>query len=251
MASMRDDATPVEEAGPGRPDAIRDALVVDLRTSGWRQRMLLLLAVGWIGYEWGLGNETVTPWLLSWVISEHDGWSTIALTALVGFGFTFVQQLLSGLSVLAGLSVFDRTASAAWRRLATRIDPERLRWDGAGWAYRLVIVFTLGTTAVALLQIVSSGRVGVAAHRRVVVLAAGLCAAAVGIIGALAATLGQLGRSVDALAGPTDWVLRILGNPLFWIGLLGTYLVVQRLGRSDAAVPALAGGSTPPTIREG
>lgn len=206
-------------------------VAADLRTSGWRQRVLLVLAVGWIGYEWGLGNETVTPWLLSWVISEQRGWSTIVVAGAVGFVFTLIQQLLSGLSVLAGFSVFERSANAAWGRLARRVDPERLRWDGANLAYRTVIVFTLGATAVALLQIVSSGRVGVAVHRRAVVQAAFLCATAVGVIGSLAGAIGHVGRSIDVLSAPTDWVLRVLGNPLLWIGLIVLYFLAQRMSR--------------------
>lgn len=234
MAPFRDDlATGL--AGDDAALGFRSTVTTDLRTSAWPQRVLLVLAAGFIAYEWGLGNETVTPWLLSWVISEHEGWSTIVVAGLVGFGFTLIQQLASGLSVLAGFSLFDRSARAAWSRLARRVDPERLRWDGAGLGYRIVIVFTLGTTAVALLQIVTSGRVGVAAHRRAVVQAAFLCATAVGVIGCVAGVIGHVGRSIDVLSAPTDWVLRVLGNPLLWIGLIGLWFLAQRVGRSTAA----------------
>lgn len=245
--------TPISDdgrTGPVRPEhgapdeTLRRAFLADVRASRWRQRLLLVLAVGWIAYEWGLGNETVTPWLLSWVISEHHGWWVVGLAAVVGFWFTFAQQLIAGLSVLAGLSVFDRTARAAWARLERRVDTERLRWDGVGLVYRGVAVFTLGTSAVAVLQVVSSGRVGVGVHRRIVVESALLCATIVGALAAVVAAIGQFGRSVDVLATPTDWVLRVLGNPLFWIGVLGLYLVAQRLTRTD---PASAGV---PTARE-
>lgn len=244
MASLSDDLASVDLAdrpgapAPGLAGGFRAAVRADLASSRWPQRLLLVVAVAFITYEWGLGNETVTPWLLSWVVSEGDGWSTIAVAGAVGFGFTLVQQLASGFSVLAGFSVFDRSANAAWARLSRRIDPERLRWDDASLAYRLVIVFTLGTTVVALLQIVSSGRVGVARHRAAVVQAALLCATAVGVLGCAAGAVGQVGRSIDVLSAPTDWVLRVLGNPLFWIGVLGIFMLSQRVTRPDPAVPA-------------
>jgi hypothetical protein len=248
VTSLRDvevGASPTAPVEDHAPRGFRDAVADDLRGSSWRQRFLLVVAVGWITYEWGLGNETVTPWLLSWVVSEHEGWSTIVVAGAVGFGFTLVQQLASGFSVLAGFSIFDRSAQAAWTRLSRRVDPERLRWDDASLGYRIIIVFTLGTTVVALLQIISSGQVGVVRHRVAVVQAALLCACAVGVLGCAAGAIGHAGRSIDVLSAPTDWVLRVLGNPLFWIGVLGIFMLSQRVARTDSTVAATGAQEAP------
>jgi hypothetical protein len=54
-----------------------------------------------------------------------------------------------------------------------------------------------------------------------------LCATLVGALGALAGGLALIGRNVPALEGATNWILRVLGNPLFWLALI----VVSVLGR--------------------
>ena len=175
--------------------------------------------VFWIAYEWGPGNETFTPWLLAQRHRRDRFAWVIPLTALVGFGFTAAQQLASGFTALAGFSMFDRTSRAAWNRLRGQSDTAPGEWSGLGWAARSAIVFPLGTTSVALIQIMTTGEVGVRRHRRVVATSAVLCATLVGMLGAAAATLALVGRNVPALEGATNWILRVLGNPLFWLGV--------------------------------
>ncbi len=116
-----------------RPPGIRSSLVADLHDAPWRRRLLLLGVMVWLAYEWGPGNETVTPWLLARLLRDHEGGGAVALTVAVGAGFTAVQQLLSGLTALAGFAMFDRTASAAWRRLVgTRGSPPPAGGRSAG-----------------------------------------------------------------------------------------------------------------------
>jgi hypothetical protein len=99
-------------------------------------------------------------------------------------------------------------------------------------ATRAALVFGLGTTAVALLQIMATGQVGVRRHSTAVVQAALLCGAVVGALAGVAGAIATLGRHVDALEGPTEQLLRVLGNPLFWLGVLGVGAIVQLLRRS-------------------
>ncbi len=75
-------------------------------------------------------------------------------------------------------------------------------WSSLGWGARSAIVFPLGTTSVALIQIMTTGEVGVRRHRRVVATSALLCATLVGVLGAIAAALALVGRNVPALEGP-------------------------------------------------
>jgi hypothetical protein len=183
--------------------------------------------VSWIVYEWGPGNETLTPWLLAQVIAETDSAWVIPLAALAGFCFTAAQQLASGFTALAGFSMFDSTSRAAWNRLRGQSPTAPGEWSSLGWGARSAIVFPLGTTSVALIQIMTTGEVGVRRHRRVIASSALLCATLVGLLGAMAAGLALVGRSVPALEGATNLVLRVLGNPLFWLGLI----VVSVAGR--------------------
>jgi hypothetical protein len=213
-------------------------VVADFRAATWRKRLALVAAVSWIAYEWGPGNETVTPWLLARVVAGIESAWVIPVAALVGFGFTAVQQLASGFTALAGFSMFDRTSRAAWRRLRGGSDTAPAEWSRLGWVARSAIVFSLGTTSVALIQIMTTGDVGVRRHGRVVASAALLCAGLVGALGAIAASLALVGRSVPALEGATNGILRVLGNPLFWLILIVVSLLARRLltlgDRTDA-----------------
>lgn len=220
---------------------LRAAVADDFRSSSWGRRLALLGVVAWLAYEWGIGNETVTPWLLARVIADRDGVSAIPAAVVVGFAFTLAQQLLAGLTALAGFSMFDRTARAAWDRLTTRFGSVPGEWSTLGLAGRSVLVFGLGTTAIALVQTMATGEVGVRRHARVIGQSALLCATLVGLAGGAAAGLVVIGREVDALSGATEWILRVLGNPLFWVGLLVVGFVghLLRTGRTGpAAVPA-------------
>jgi hypothetical protein len=232
----------MSEVFDGKPAAhnssLRSAVSDDFRESRWWQRALLLGTILWIAYEWGAGNETVTPWLLVRVISETTGVASIVATALVGFLFTTGQQLLSGFTTSAGFSMFTRTASAAWVKLKARLDPVPGDWTTMTWPTRAVVVFALGTTAVVLLQVASTGDVGVRHHRRTVVQAATLVGALVGFAGALVAAMVWVGREISWLQSATEWLLRILGNPLFWIGILVVLVLAKRLSRGTADTAA-------------
>ena len=175
-------------AGPKTP--IRTAASADFRYATWPQRLALAGVLWWVTYEWGPGNETLTPWLLARVIAGTDSVWVIPLAALVGFGFTAAQQLASGFTALAGFSMFDRTSRAAWNRLRGGSDTAPGEWSSLGWGARSAIVFSLGTTSVALIQIMTTGEVGVRRHRRVVATSALLCATLVGALGAMAAGVG-------------------------------------------------------------
>ena len=219
--------------GAARP-SVSAGVRSDLRASSWRQRLLLVATVGWLAYEWGFGNEAFTPWLLFRVVSSTSGLRSVAAAAAVGFAFTTVQQLASGYTAAAGFSMFHRTTDAAWRLLRSRLGEEPRDWFRQPLAVRALVVFTLGTTAVVLIQMTTTGEIGVRRLRRVVNQAAVLCGAGVGAIGAAVAGAVWVGRSVPALESSTDWLLRILGNPLFWIGLLVLVVAGRRVvaGRS-------------------
>ena len=218
--------------GPPQPDSVGDVARPSFRTcvredfagSTVRQRVLLVATVGWVAYEWGLGNETLTRWILVRVISDTSGWWSVLATAGVGFAFTTAQQLASGATAVIGFSMFERTSAAAWRLLRSRLADEPRDWSRLSLVTRALVVFTLGTTAVVLIQTTVTGDARPERHRRTVVQAATMVGLLVAGIGAIVASAVWLGRSVPTVEPATEWLLRVLGNPLFWIGLLAAVL---------------------------
>jgi hypothetical protein len=223
-----------QDIGLPRAPSIRRAIAFDWRRSSWARRSALLAVALWLAYEWGPGNETVTPWLLVKIIGHNDGSVAIPLTALVGFAFTTTQQLASGVTALAGFSMFERTADAAWQRLHGEDAVAPLEWSRLGWGARALLVFGLGTTAVALTQIMSTGHVGVRRHLRVIVQSAVLCGALVGVTGGVVAWLAVLGRGSSRMSGATEWLLDVLGNPLLWLGFVVVGALIQLARRRYA-----------------
>jgi hypothetical protein len=212
--------------------SLRSVVRADLGSASSGQRAALVGVIAWMGYEWGLGNEMVTPWLLARLIRDHDGVVAIPLVALVGFVFTAAQQLAAGFTALAAFSMFERTSGAMWTRLTHRSLVRQVEWSHLSLRSRCLLSFSLGTTAVALAQIMSTGEIGVRRHAATIVRSALLCAALVAAIGSAVAALAVVGRHVHQLHHATDWTVRVLGNPLLWVGLfviaMGSRLVRAR-----------------------
>jgi hypothetical protein len=217
------------DPGTTLASSLHKAVVDDFRGAAWGQRFALIGVVVWLAYEWGPGNETVTPWLLARIIHENAGVVVIPITVGVGFTFTAVQQLASGLTALAGFSIFERTSRAAQEKLRSDTGDVPGAWNRLSFVARCALVFGLGTTAVALLEIMSTGEIGVRRHARVIARSALLCGTLVASIGAVVATIAFFGRRTEALASQTEWLLRLLGNPLFWLGVLVAGLALRSL----------------------
>jgi len=182
----------------------------------------------------------VNTLILARIIENNTGAAVIPITAAVAALFTLIQQLASGFTALAGFSLFERTARAAWQKLRGSRDVAPGEWNGLGWVGRASIAFGLGTTAVALIQVMTTGQVGVRRHGRAVASSALLCSVIIGFIGGTAASIAYIGRRVDSLARPTRLILRVLENPLFWLGFLILLALVRAARRRPQAEPATA-----------
>lgn len=257
LAGSRHQATTVpaeasqnHSAAVGPDGPVLRSMADDFRAAPWRRRLALVAVAGWLMYEWGPGNETVTPWILMRVIGHQRGLATIPITAAIGFCFTTCQQLTSGVTALSGFSMFERTAHAAWLRLRRRSGMVPQPWAARSARARCALTFGLGTSAVALVEIIATGHVGVRRHVGVVTRSAVLCGALVGGLGAFAAGLAQLGQRLPPLSHATGWTIRILGNPLLWLALLGVALAFatlrdHRLRKLKAATDHPAASTSP------
>jgi hypothetical protein len=224
---------------------LRRAMVLDFRTSGWGPRVALVGVVAWLVYEWGPGNETFAPWVLAILLDHLDGFTAVIVVGAVAFALTALQQLASGFTALVGFSVLDRTAQASWQRLERSNPGLRGGWWSMRWSTRVALVFGLGTTAVALMQIITTGQVGVRVHARAIAVSAAICGAGVAIVSAVCAGIVAVGRAVDAWSDTTDRLVAMLAQPWLWI-LLAAVLVVR-----EVVAGRRAGAQAVPTEQPG
>lgn len=223
-----------KQAPMGFGEGFGDAIRADWRRASWPRRATLAGVLAWLAYEWGPGNETVTPWLLVRVLGTTPDGASVGRTAAVGFAFTAAQQLASGLTALAGFSLFGHTAAAAADRLYGAGAPDPLHWRALRWPARAAMVFALGTTAVALVEVVAHGPGSPARHRAVVARAAGLAGVLVAAIGTIGGALFVVGQRNEALRPATSAVLRVMRNPLPWLAL-GVLTMTLELRRRRGA----------------
>lgn len=221
---------------------LRHAMALDFRTSRWGPRLALVGVVAWLVYEWGPGNETVTPWILANLLDRYEGLVAVVVVGVVAFVFTTLQQLASGFTALAGFSVLHRTAQASWQRLERSNSGLRGGWWSMGWAARVAVVFGLGTTAVALMQIITTGRVGVRVHARAVATSAVVCGATLTAISVVCAGIVAVGRSVDAWRSTTDRLVDVLTRPWPWLLLAAVMLVREVVAGRRAGAQSVAVG---------
>jgi hypothetical protein len=222
------------------PPTLRRAIALDFRTSGWGARVALVGVVAWLVYEWGPGNETVTPWVLANLLERFDGVTAVIVVGVVAFAFTTLQQLASGFTALAGFSVLHRTAQASWERLERSNSRLRGGWWSMRWSSRVAVVFGLGTTAVALMQIITTGQVGVRTHARAVATSAAVCGATLAVISTVCAGIIAVGRAVEAWSDATDRLVEVLARPWPWLVLAAAMLVREVMAGRGARAQAVS-----------
>ena len=231
------------------------AVRYDLRQGSGQQRLALVAVLAWMAYEWGPGNEIVTPWLLANAIRgfgaplESDGdqigfsanadrpLAIIIWTALAGFVFTTVQQIISGITALIAFATFSTTASAAATMLSSSGSRQPRDWHCTNIVGRLGLSVGLGTTAVALGQGITTGSVGVRRHLSAVLQSAVLAGVVVGALGTAAAAASLAVARSPAVAPVVEPVLAVAANPLPWLLLAVASLVLARQAGKQQVLP--------------
>ncbi len=192
----------------------------------------------WLAYEWGPGNEGVSAWLLANVLGRVRGPAAMLLVPLLGFAFIFLQQLASGFTALQAFSTFSTTAHAVWSRLQRGGNDPPGRWETMPLAGKAALAVGLGTTAVALAEVVTSGDVERAHHRGAVVRSAALVAAIVGALAFVVSAIAAVGRANPRWAPATERIIDFLGHAWLWIGLAAVSLMVSWRRRQRSSGPS-------------
>ena len=236
-------AMPASEPSDSEPGAVRrlaTAAKADLRSARPAQVIALIVVVAWLIFEWGPGNEITVPTLLMGLLNRLNGNEALLIMPIAGFALGLALQLFSGLVAAIGFSMLDNTAKAAWHTLRQwRPTSETKDFMALGWVGRWGVAFFVGTTAVVLMQLFTTGEARAARHLRAVVTSAVLVGATIGAIATVVTVAVVLGRRYAAAEPYVDQVVNLLSNPLFWtalltLGLLGSQLT-KRFGTAASA----------------
>lgn len=233
--SARGHAEPTQE-GHDAPRTGTDLNLImacreDWSTSSRTRRYLLLVVIAGLAYEWGPGNETLTPWLSAALLEAHLPVGTAILLVPAGVAaFTFAQQLAVGLLTLYGLHTFPALTEATNGRIKRRVGRHLPPWGQLPRLQAVAISLSLGGSAVAVLETLSASP----RASRTVTVSAGLCALATFLItGAFAAALSTAAHS--GFESSTRLALRVLSNPLPWLALAFTPSLIRWARRRTAA----------------
>lgn len=96
----------------------------DYRLTDAAGKAIIIGFIAMLAYEWGPGNETVTPILAGRVLDNTDGLSGIALTSLVAGGSVMLQQLTSGYLARKTASKFPKVSEKTFKYLNEDVSDE-------------------------------------------------------------------------------------------------------------------------------
>ena len=215
---------------PGSLRLFGRAALADLRSATLVQLLALVTVCAWLAFEWGPGNEIAVPTILMSVLNRIAGPEAILIMPIAGFAVGFGLQLVSGLIAAVGFSMLNHTSKAAWAMLQRwRPESESRDFLSLGWPGRWGVAFFIGTTAVVLIQLFTTGEAAASRHVRAVLISASLVGATIGAIALAVATAVVLGRRYPTAEPYVDSTVDLLSNPLFWIGLLASVLIITQL----------------------
>lgn len=86
----------------------------DYKSAGRLGQAVLAGTVAMTAYEWGPGNEAVTPMIVGPAVDAAGGLKGVAITSAVGFAFTYVQQRASAFLTRRTAQRFPRTSQKSF-----------------------------------------------------------------------------------------------------------------------------------------
>lgn len=206
---------------------IRTAGADDYRASRFAQKLALVATLAWLAYEWGPGNEAVTPMIGAMVLSRSHAAAAVVATSLVTGVFTALQQLASGGTAAYAATTFPRLAETIYHQFNTdeKGQASRRPWVELPTGQRFLYAFSLGSSYAVFREAAVTRDVSFWRLVRVSARSAIISAVLVGVLGA---AMGLLKWWADGtVAQPyVDVVLAVVGNPLVWIGILLVYVLV-------------------------
>ncbi len=213
-----------------RPDPFCDVrtlwsdLVADLSARPGRATLAGVGIVAWLGFHWGLGNDVALAVISARTYNAVDtvsgvvpGIAAVLAATVVGAAFWAATQILDVMIVLTGLQLVPRVSNRLRATVVQRfsvVPAARMRPTT-----RLMVAYTMGASALCLLDGLATGDFGIGSRRRLIGHSVALSAGSVGLVLGLITTLTMIGRRVPAWRPAAESFARWAAVPWTWIVL--------------------------------
>lgn len=208
----------------------------DFRKTSLHGKVILGSLLGMTLYEWGPGNEALTPIIAGRAMDVSDGLSGIVTTAAVAGGITMAQQLSSSWLTRKSAQQFPGVSSKMFHIMnADSNEDEDLRFKPfkeLPLSKKGVYAFGLGTSFVVARESFVTGSTDEEKLKRT-----GRISAA--IVGATVASVATIVDIIDQAAPDDSWAQRVpdlIKNPILWIsiagGIIGSDMIKSRKNRN-------------------
>lgn len=215
---------------------LRKAGAEDFGRSGPLHKIGMIATAGIIAYEWGPGNETVTPIIAGIVINNTDGPKGILLSAGIAGAFTIVEQGLATTLMASTVSQFPELAKTSMELSGTDEDPvlRRKPWKELSRRKRLLSGFTLGASYVVPREAAITGNADFKQNLKV-----GLKSTAMtgGVVAAFAGGVDTIDQVTDnapaAVETIGDIAVTVVTHPALWLGIFGLTVYSEHRARKQ------------------
>ncbi len=190
--------------------------------------------LAWMAFQWGWGNDILLPPIIARAfeaVDDGESWATGIGAVLAGTGagslFWGITQTLDGLIVIGGLSLIpgitDRISS--FLRRNGWVKP----FDELSVGTRFLIAYASGASALCLVDVFATGQRGLRSRRKMLAQAVGLAVAGVAVVVMVITAAVATGARVPATADAADFVVRYARNPLTWLAIYGSIVLISAL----------------------
>lgn len=226
--------TDLRDGGEDRHESWWGTIRADLSGASGLRLLAAALLLVWLAFQWGIGNESLTAWSSSVVFDSIDdretwlqGLAAAGLAGFVGFLIWTITQTLDAVLVISGMALIPRSIDRVSRFLRQKgwVTP----YSEMKWSTRWILAYATGASAVCLVDVLATGRSGLAGRRRMIVSSVLLSSVTIGAIVFLVGVAAVVAVRVPATADEAETFVRYARNPLTWIVIIGMVFLAGHL----------------------
>jgi hypothetical protein len=189
-----------------------------------RGKFILASLGAMTAYEWGPGNEALTPYIGGQAIDAADGFKGIIVTAGITGGFTLAQQLTSSWLTRRTAQQFPDVATKAYNYMNSDADiAEEFKYkpfEDLPLAKKVLYPFTIGTSFVVAREAFVAGKTDEKELKRVGRKSAGIVAGSVAVF---AGSIDMLDQAIPE-GSIAQGVLDFFKTPTPYVAAVGAVL---------------------------